>query len=305
MSGGKASGSKQHERTAADAALLALHLTHREATLLFAMAARRGATDSQVADALRQGLPHLCDPDYLQDTSAGQQSEEKTDKDKGKRGARQGKKKRKTVQAAQPQLPWLAADAFAAALGAIPANDWWRTWAADRTNMLRMTSKPVKNAVDKLRPPAIVRLSRAFLDTVVCCKRGRLLHILTELEKMTSRCRITILALENCGIGGQDAERLAGVLAQCPALSELFLKGNQLGADGAGRLAGVLAQCPALSDLDLGYNQIGDQGAGRLAEVPPQCPALSHLDLSSNEIGAEAADRLRAVWTGEPIHLVL
>ena len=84
MSGGKASGSKQHERTAADAALLALHLTHREATLLFAMAARRGATDSQVADALRQGLPHLSDPDYLQDTSAGQQSEEKTDKDKGK-----------------------------------------------------------------------------------------------------------------------------------------------------------------------------------------------------------------------------
>ena len=86
MSGGKASGSKQHEGedTADDAALLALLLTHREATLLFAMAARRGATDSQIADALRQGLPHLSDPDYLQDTSAGQQSKEKTTKDKGK-----------------------------------------------------------------------------------------------------------------------------------------------------------------------------------------------------------------------------
>jgi alkylhydroperoxidase/carboxymuconolactone decarboxylase family protein YurZ len=55
---------------AADAALLALLLTHREATLLFAMAARSGATDSQIADALRQGLPHLSDPDYFQDTSA-------------------------------------------------------------------------------------------------------------------------------------------------------------------------------------------------------------------------------------------
>ena len=43
-------------RTRADAALLALHLTNREATLQFAMAARRGATDSQIADAL-QGLP--------------------------------------------------------------------------------------------------------------------------------------------------------------------------------------------------------------------------------------------------------
>ena len=55
MSGGKASGSKQHEDMAADTALLALLLTHREATLLFVRAARRGATDSQIADALRQG----------------------------------------------------------------------------------------------------------------------------------------------------------------------------------------------------------------------------------------------------------
>jgi hypothetical protein len=66
----------------------------------------------------------------------------------------------------------------------------------------------------------------------------------------------------------------------------------------------VLPQCPALSELDLQGNRIGDQGAG-LAGVPPQCPALSYLNLSSNEIGAEAADRLRAVWSGEPIHLVL
>jgi Ran GTPase-activating protein (RanGAP) involved in mRNA processing and transport len=114
-----------------------------------------------------------------------------------------------------------------------------------------MTSKSVKNAVDKLRPPAIVRLSRTFLDTVVCCKRGRLLHILTELEKMTSRCRITILDLENCGMSDQDAERLAGVLAQCPALSELYLNDNQIGDQGAGRLAGVLAQCSALSRIIL------------------------------------------------------
>ena len=283
MSGGRATGSQQHENTTTDAALLALHLTHREATLLFAMAARHGATDSQIAHALRQGLPHLSDPDYFQDTSAGQQSEEKTDKDKGKHAAHKGKKKRKTVQAAQPQLPWLAfaaalqlpadafaaqlqlpADAFAAALGAIPANDWWRTWAADRTIVLRMTSKSVKNAVDKLRPPAIVRLSRTFLDTVVCCKRGRLLHILTELEKMTSRCRITILDLENCGMSDQDAERLAGVLAQCPALAFLDLSYNCIGPPGAESLAGVLAQCPAQAHLDLSFNVIDAAGAGRL-----------------------------------------
>ncbi len=75
-----------------------------------------------------------------------------------------------------------------------------------------MTSKPVKNAVDKLRPPAIVMLSRAFLDNVVRCKGELLLHILTDLEKMMSRCRITRL-LETCGMRGQDAGRLARVLA--------------------------------------------------------------------------------------------
>jgi Ran GTPase-activating protein (RanGAP) involved in mRNA processing and transport len=70
-------------------------------------------------------------------------------------------------------------------------------------------------------------------------------------------------------------------------------------------LAGVLPQCRVLSRLYLDINQIGDQGAGVLAGVLPQCRVLSHLTLSSNEIGAEAADRLRAVWRGEPVHLVL
>ena len=58
----------------------------------------------------------------------------------------------------------LAADAFAAALAAIPAEDWDRTWAADRTMMLRMTSKKVKEAVSKLRPPAVVKVSKAFRE---------------------------------------------------------------------------------------------------------------------------------------------
>ncbi len=68
-----------------------------------------------------------------------------------------------------------------------------------------------------------------------------------------------------------------GVLPQCPALSILGLKGNQIGDQGAGVLAGVLPQCPALSTLGLGDNQIGDQGAGRLAGMLPQCRVLSHL----------------------------
>ncbi len=145
-------------------------------------------------------------------------------------------------------------------------------------------SKPGMNAVDKLRPPAIVRMSRTFLDNVLCCKRGRLLHILTELEKMTSRCRITILDLKNCGVRGQDAERHAAVLAQCPALNRLYLDGNQLEAEGA-LLPGVLPQCPVLSKLNLGGNQIGNEGAERLAGVVQQRRVLSILGLGGNQIG--------------------
>ena len=62
---------------------------------------------------------------------------------------------------------------------------------------------------------------------------------------MTSRCRITILDLNKCGMSGQDAERLAGVLEQCPALSELCLGGNHIGNQGAGSSRRSAAAVPS------------------------------------------------------------
>jgi hypothetical protein len=57
----------------------------------------------------------------------------------------------------------LAADYFAAALGALPPDDWSRTWAAGRTIMLRRTSKRVREVVvDKMRLPAVVGLRSSF-----------------------------------------------------------------------------------------------------------------------------------------------
>jgi hypothetical protein len=46
---------------------------------------------------------------------------------------------------------------FVAALEVVPAEDWYRTWPAERTIMLRRTSKRVRKAVDKMRPPVVVR----------------------------------------------------------------------------------------------------------------------------------------------------
>jgi hypothetical protein len=147
------------------AELQALHLTHREATRLFLMAASQGATDAQIADALRQGVPHLTDPASLQDQSFGKQPEGiGIHAEQGKKDYEQKKRTRTNSQATQTGPLLLAADAFAAALEAIPAEDWCRTWAAGRTIMLRRTSKKVKEVVDKMRLPAVVRLSRRFWD---------------------------------------------------------------------------------------------------------------------------------------------
>jgi hypothetical protein len=81
----------------------------------------------------------------------------------------------------------LPADAFAAALGAVPAEDWCRTWSAGRTIMLKRTSKRVKEVVDKMRLPAVVRLSRSFWDDA---RNGtaaeKLLFVIRQLPLMTA-----------------------------------------------------------------------------------------------------------------------
>ena len=100
----------------------------------------------------------------LKEMSAAKEAGGKGETKKGKQPAAQKKRTRTTRQATQTQPLLLAADApFAAALGAVPAEDWCRNWAACRTIMLRRTSKRVKEVVDKMRLPAVVRLSRSFL----------------------------------------------------------------------------------------------------------------------------------------------
>ena len=218
--------------TAAQDALLelqALHHSHREATRLFLIAVRQGATDAQIADALRQGLPHLTDPASLLDRrAAGQEPEGTGTSEKGEQPAAQTKSTRTASQAPTTQPALLAADYFAAALGALPPDDWSRTWAAVRTIMLRRTSKRVKEVVDNMRLPAVVRLSRSFWDDARNgTGKDKRQFVLRQLTGMSARCRITTLELRSCGMTGPHAEWLAGgVLAQCRALVHLDLSGQ-------------------------------------------------------------------------------
>ena len=84
--------------------------------------------------------------------------------------------------------------------------------------MLRMTSKRVKEVVDKMRLPAVVRLSRSFwVDARNGTKRAKLQFVLRQLAAMTGWCLITTLALPECEIKGPDAERLAGAVPSAGA----------------------------------------------------------------------------------------
>jgi hypothetical protein len=81
------------------------------------MAASQGATDEQIADALRHGLPHLTDRVSLQDQSFCKQPQGiGIQAEQGKKDYDYEQKKRTptTSQATQTQPLLLAADAFSA-----------------------------------------------------------------------------------------------------------------------------------------------------------------------------------------------
>jgi Ran GTPase-activating protein (RanGAP) involved in mRNA processing and transport len=295
MSGGKAT--KQPTDEEEQLQLQVLHHTHREATLLFLMAVRQGATDAQIANALRQCLPHLTDPASVQDRRAGKEPEGTGTTWKGKQPAAQKKTTRTTSQAQPTQPALLAADSFAAALEAVPADDWCRTWAAGMTIMLRRTSKRVKEVVDKMRLPAVVCLSRSFWnDARNGTEKEKRQFVLRQLKAMTARCSIIKLELCSLAMIRPHAEWLAGgVLAECRALVHLDLSDNMIGSAGAESLAGVLGQCASLARLNLRNNGIGAAGAESLARVLGQCASLTHLNLSDNLIGSAGAESLAGV----------
>ncbi len=118
----------------------------------------------------------------------------------------QRKKVRTTAKTASESPPALAADAFTAALAAVPTEDWDRTWVADKTIMLRMTSKGVKELLDKMRPSAVVRWKRSFLEieeensmligrAIERRAAEKLQIVLRHLVVLTAGCRITTLEL--------------------------------------------------------------------------------------------------------------
>jgi Ran GTPase-activating protein (RanGAP) involved in mRNA processing and transport len=191
-----------------------------------------------------------------------------------------------------PNLSDLFEAPFVVALEAVPAEDWCRTWPAERTIMLRRTSKRVKEAVDKMRLPVVVRLNRSFLDKDNISNDTVDIHqfVISQLNRMSIQFCITTLDLSVC-----YRRQKVDNLPQCPSLANLNLARNNIGPEGAEILARVLGQCTALTDLNLATNNIGPEGAEILARVLPQCPSLTYLNLANNKIGPEGAEILARV----------
>ena len=173
-------------------------------------------------------------------------------------------------------------------------------WAADRTIMLKMTSKEMSRIVEVHRPAAIVRCKDGyyFLEDARTGE-ARALFMLDQLQKMTVACRVCSLTMQHglfCASGPMKRQ-LVGVLALalggCPALTRLDLGNNALGESEAQILAGVLGQCRGLTYLDLHHNLLST-GAS-IAGVLSGCSALQVLKLTQNSLGSAGAVALADV----------
>ncbi len=130
--------------------------------------------------------------------------------------------------------------------------------------MFRRTSKSVKEQVDKMRLPAVVRECRRWSDAMRMSTwpdSKKLEIVMNQLPLMTAWCRLTTLEVH----GLRDCPRkktpetfagvVEGVLGQSEgSLTHVALDSNWIGPDGVRRLAPVLAKCTTLRYLRLSAN---------------------------------------------------
>jgi Ran GTPase-activating protein (RanGAP) involved in mRNA processing and transport len=214
----------------------------------------------------------------------------------------------------------LSKDAFFTYLN-IPIGDLDKTWPADRTIMLRMTSKKVIQVMNNLHLPTVfrfnriyniwnnnnsemclsaiqhiqsyLRVSKGYITVLDLSKMVIMNKYLQNLVSVIGNCTTCMLAgctiitlthlnLSCNSIDNKTIEILVNKLINCQKLSCLQLSDNSIGDKGAVSLARLIIQCSSLTRFDIGYNFIGDEGATALAGGIRQLEALTHLDISFN-----------------------
>ena len=201
------------------------------------------------------------------------------------------------------------------ALETVASEDLYRNWPAERTIMLRMISKRFREAIDKIRPPAIVCFRNIGLWNILhnCTLDEKLQFTIRQLITLSTKCSITTLELDFCKIkfrikelikvlnmselkklsfinnvfNNDELETILIELEQSSVITlinYINLSYNYINCHGVKHLAEKLIQCKALTHLDLSHNNILANGAISLAKMLPQCTALTLLKLDNNNI---------------------
>jgi hypothetical protein len=146
----------------------------------------------------------------------------------------------------------LAKDAFFAYLN-LPIEDLNNTWPADRTIMLRMTSKKVRGVMDKLPLPTVFRFNRNYSiwnnnHPEMC--RSVIQHIQSYLR--VSKGYITVLDLFKMVVMNEYLQDLVSLIRRSStSLTHLNLSRNSISDEELKILAKELINCRALTCIDM------------------------------------------------------
>ena len=92
----------------------------------------------------------------------------------------------------------------------------------ERSVMLLQVSKTMRTAMQRVRPPAMIKVKKGQ-------QTGGVENAILDMMKW---CRITAIDLSYAKKGAEGAGRLAAVLGQCASLAHLDLCRNGIGAEG-------------------------------------------------------------------------
>jgi hypothetical protein len=161
-------------------------------------------------------------------------------------------------------------------LSTVPSEDLTRSWPANRTIMLRMTSKQIKNIIDN-----------KYLPTVIYLKYIKPVNIkfaMIQLPSLVTTCQITCLDLPDIDMK-KRFEKFKKILTKCK-LNKLNLYNNNLGDKEIESISEILMKNGQCSVLHLAHNKITEIGLKSLLKLLNKGQRID-LNLCNNKIGYE------------------
>lgn len=217
------------------------------------------------------------------------------------------------IQASTPTLEQV--------LTVVPSEDWNRTWPADKTNMLRMTSKKVREKVDNIGLSTVVRFNMSLFDNNQ--KHIQIIQlILNKLRNIPRLDSIVELALPNCVLNINEEitkiitkstaiqrinvnnnyildniDKFANAIGNLPYLIYLNLGSIAINSENVEKLTKELSKCTKFQDLDISQTYIDVIGINHITGALPNWPFLTNLNLSRNIIKNEGLNSLTKAST--------